>query len=470
MNRRDFLKSSGILASSVFIPGCLKKALTNRPNFIIIFTDDQGYADVGVYGAKGFDTPNLDRMAREGMRFTDFYVAASVCTPSRAALMTGCYPQRIGLPKVLNDRSTIGLNSEEQTIAEVLKTQGYATACYGKWHLGHQHEFLPMRHGFDDYFGLPYSNDMSPLHPLKGDQFPPLPLIDGEVIVEENPDQSLLTKRYTERSVSFIKKNKDQPFFLYLAHTMPHIPLFASDKFRGKTEHGIYGDVIEEIDWSVGKILSTLKELDIDERTMVIFTSDNGPSLTFGKHGGSALPLREGKGTSFEGGQRVPCIVRMPGGIPANSVCDELASTMDFLATFAEMAGADLPEKRIDGKNIRKLMTGESGAKSPHEAIYFYRAWSLEAVRSGKWKLHLPHSYGSVAEPGVDGQYGTRVQKKIGLALFDLENDIGEQVNVADQHPEVVERLLALADSMRKDIGDDSQNMKGKNCRKPGRL
>lgn len=470
MNRRDFLKSSGILASSMLIPGCFKKALTNKPNFIIIFTDDQGYADVGVYGAKGFETPNLDRMAREGMRFTDFYVAASVCTPSRAALMTGCYPQRIGLPKVLNDRSTIGLNSEEQTIAEVLKTQGYATACYGKWHLGHQPEFLPMRHGFDDYFGLPYSNDMSPLHPLKGDRFPPLPLIDGEVIVEENPDQSLLTKRYTERAVSFIKKNKDQPFFLYLAHTMPHIPLFASDKFRGKTAHGIYGDVIEEIDWSVGEILSTLKELGIDGRTMVIFTSDNGPSLTFGKHGGAALPLREGKGTSFEGGQRVPCIMHMPGKIPANSVCNELATTMDFLPTFAELAGADLPEKRIDGKNIRKLMSGQSSEKSPHEAIYFYRVWSLEAVRSGKWKLHLPHSYSSVLEPGVNGQYGKREQKKIGLALFDLENDIGEQVNVADQYPAVVERLLALADSMRKDLGDDSQNMKGKNCRKPGRL
>ncbi len=470
MNRRCFIKNSAGFALSALFAGCTKQNRIDKPNIIIIFTDDQGYADVGVYGAKGFQTPHLDRMADEGMRFTDFYVAASVCTPSRAALMTGCYPQRIGLPRVVNNRSTIGLHPEEQTIAEVLKSRGYATACYGKWHLGHHPQFLPLQHGFDDYFGLPYSNDMWPHHPVVGHRFPPLPLIEGEQVIEKNPDQSQLTRRYTERAVQFIKRNKDQPFFLYLPHTMPHVPLFASEKFKEKSQKGIYGDVMMEIDWSVGQILKTLKQLEIDEKTLVLFTSDNGPSLTFGEHGGSALPLREGKGTSFEGGQRVPFLVRWPGVVPAGSVCNEMATTMDILPTVAKLTRADLPKRPIDGKDIWPLMTAKPNARTPHEAIYFYRVWALEAVRSGKWKLHFPHPYRDVIEPGKKGRYGKVERNEIGLALYDLENDIGEARNVADQYPEVVRRLQQYADRIRQDIGDSNRDLKGTHRRAPGQL
>ncbi|MHC4331892.1 MAG: sulfatase-like hydrolase/transferase, partial [Planctomycetota bacterium] len=305
--RRDFLKAVGLGTAALTMPSCVSstgqvsgRASVDKPNFVIIFMDDQGYADVGCFGAKGLQTPNLDRMAAEGVRFTDFYAAAASCTPSRAALMTGCYPQRVSLPHVLGPNAKIGINSEEQTIADILKTRGYATACYGKWHLGHHPQFLPTRHGFDDYFGLPYSNDMWPNHPTNK-SFPDLPLIEGEKIIEYNPDQTKLTTWYTERAVKFIEANKDRPFFVYLPHSMVHVPLFVSDKFKGKSKQGLFGDVIMEIDWSVGQILSTLKLLSIHKRTLVIFSSDNGPWLSYGDHAGSAGPLREGKGTTFDG-------------------------------------------------------------------------------------------------------------------------------------------------------------------------
>ncbi|MHC4104539.1 MAG: sulfatase family protein [Planctomycetota bacterium] len=475
LNRRDFLKTAGLTAAALAIHGCgssfTQTSSIDKPNVIIIFCDDVGYADVGVFGAKGYKTPHLDRMAAQGVKFTDFYAAAPSCTPSRAALMTGCYPQRVSLPNVIGPSAKVGISSDEKTIAEVLKPLGYATACYGKWHLGHQPKFLPMRHGFDDYFGLPYSNDMWPKHPTS-DKYPDLPLIEGERVIEYNPDQTQLTTWYTERSVRFIEKNKDRPFFLYLPHSMAHVPLFVSDKFKGKSKQGLYGDVMMEIDWSVGQILSTLKKLGIDKKTLVIFSSDNGPWLSYGDHAGSANPLREGKGTTFDGGQRESTIMRWPGRIPAGTVCKEPASTMDILPTVAKLTGAPLPSHTIDGKDIWPLMSGKPGAKSPHEAFFYYRGYGLEAIRSGKWKLHLPHAYRTLAgrEGGTGGQPTKYEQGKIGLSLFDLEKDISEQNNVSAQYPEVVERLLSLVDQMRRELGDSSKKMKGGGRREPGRI
>jgi len=475
LNRRDFLKTAGLAAAALAMPGCgsafERTSSVGEPNVIVIFCDDVGYADVGVFGAKGYKTPNIDRMAAEGVKFTDFYAAAPSCTPSRAALMTGCYPQRVSLPNVIGPSAKIGISDDEKTIAEVLKPLGYAAACYGKWHLGHHPKFLPMRHGFDDYFGLPYSNDMWPNHPTNK-SFPDLPLIEGERVIEYNPDQTQLTTWYTERAVRFIEKNKDRPFFLYVPHSMAHVPLFVSDKFKGKSERGLYGDVMMEIDWSVGQILSTLKRLGIDKKTLVIFSSDNGPWLSYGDHAGSAKPLREGKGTTFDGGQRESTIMRWPGRIPAGTVCNEPASTMDILPTIAKLTGAQLPAHTIDGKNIWPLMSGERGAKSPHEAFFYYRGYALEAVRSGKWKLHLPHSYRSLGgrKGGTGGQPVKYEQAKIGLALFDLEKDIGEQDDVSAQYPDVVKRLLGFAERMREELGDSAKKMTGKNRRPPGRI
>ena len=301
----------------------------------MIFCDDMAYADVGCFGAEGYTTPNLDKMASEGVRFTDFGAATAVCSASRAGLLTGCYPERVGILGALFPKSPTGINSDELLMSEMLKEQGYTTACFGKWHLGDAPEFLPTRHGFDHYFGLPYSNDMWPNHPQIGDEFTPLPLIEGEKTVAWLEDQSLLTTWYADRSVEFIRRNADKPFFLYLAHSMPHVPLFVSEKFKGTTERGLFGDVISEIDWSVGRVLNELKEQGLDDNTLVIFTSDNGPWLSYGDNAGSAYPFREGKGTMFEGGFREPCIMRWPGKIPAGSVCDQMACTMDILPTVA---------------------------------------------------------------------------------------------------------------------------------------
>jgi len=373
---------------------------------------------------------------------------------------------------VLGPGATVGISSEEKTIADILKPLGYATACYGKWHLGHHKPFLPTRHGFDEYFGLPYSNDMWPRHPERPDRYPDLPLVEGERVVAYNPDQTQLTTWYTQRAVRFIEKNQNRPFFLYVPHSMCHVPLFVSDKFKGKSKRGLFGDVVMEIDWSVGQILSTLERLGLDKNTMVMFCSDNGPWLSYGDHAGSARPLREGKGTSFDGGQREPTLMWWPGRIPAGAVCDEPASTMDVLPTIAHLAGAKLPERKIDGKDIWPLMSGRDGAKSPHEAFFYYRGWALEAVRSGKWKLHFPHGYRTLAgrQGGTAGIPVKYEQGKIKLSLFDLENDIGEQHNVADQHPEVVEKLQRLAAGMRREVGDAATKTTGTNRREPGRI
>lgn len=486
--RRGFLKSLGWGAAALLTPGCARIA-TRRgaadrpPNFVVIFTDDQGYADVGCYGAQGFQTPHLDRMAAEGMRFTDFYAAQAVCSASRAGLLTGCYPNRIGVRSALHPGSNIGLNADEETIAEVLKKRGYATGIFGKWHLGHHPEFLPLQHGFDEYLGLPYSNDMWPVEydgrPAtqgRKTEYPPLPLIDGNEKVGEIrtlQDQDTLTTRYTERAVRFIERNRDRPFFLYVPHSMPHVPLGVSEKFRGKSEQGMYGDVIMEIDWSVGEILRTLKRCGLDDHTLVVFTSDNGPWLNFGNHAGCTGPLREGKGTSWEGGQRVPCIMRWPGRIPAGGVCRQLATTLDLLPTLAAYADGPLPPHPIDGVNLAALLEGDLNAR-PRDHFYYYYTHQdgdqLQAVRQGKWKLHFPHSYRSYerVRPGRDGNPGPYARGQTGLALYNLEEDIGEQRNVADEYPEVVQQLEALGEKVRDELGDVKRV--GKGARAPGRV
>jgi arylsulfatase A-like enzyme len=441
------------------------------PNVVLIYADDMGYGDLCCYGARGGHTPNLDRMAREGVRFTDFYVAQAVCSASRAALLTGCYPNRVGILGALGPNSKVGLGDRDKTIADVLKTRGYATAIYGKWHLGHQEKFLPTRHGFDHYFGLPYSNDMWPRHPDRKAQYPALPLLEGEKVVETNPDQTRLTTWYTERAVAFIEKNRDRPFFLYLPHSMPHVPLHVSDRHRGKSKLGLYGDVIMEVDWSVGQVLAALKRHGLDGNTLVMFASDNGPWLSYGEHAGKAGLLREGKGTSWEGGVRVPFIVRWPGHIPAGLVQRAPAMTIDVLPTLAGLAGANLPDQKIDGKDVWPLLSGQKGAKCPHEALYFYWGRELQAVRSSKWKLHLPHDYPSLAgtTSGKGGKPATYKQMKTPLALYDLEKDSGEKDNVAGEHPDVVKRLQGFVDRARKDLGDSATRTKGCGVREPGK-
>ncbi|MHC4993934.1 MAG: sulfatase family protein [Planctomycetota bacterium] len=438
-------------------------AADRPPNFIVLFADDQGWADIGVFGAQGFTTPHLDRMAAEGLRATSFYVTQGVCGASRASLLTGCYANRVSMLGAPHHKARHGLHPDEMTIAEVLKQKGYATGMAGKWHLGHLKPALPIHHGFDEYLGLPYSNDMWPNHPNVNNDYPPLPLIEGDETIETMPDQAQLTTRYTERAVKFIEKNKDRPFFFYVAYAMPHVPLFVSDKFKGKSEQGMYGDVIMEIDWSVGQILQALKDNGVDENTVVLYTSDNGPWLNYGNHAGSKGPLREGKGTEWEGGVREPCIIRWPGKIPAASVSDIPMMTIDILPTFAHLAGAPLPKLKIDGKNVWPIWAGEKGARSPHRAYYFYYGSMLHAVRQGRWKLHFPHPYRSYAfPPGNDGQPGPTATKNTGLELYDLESDIGESIDLAATYPKVVKRLSRLGEQMRQQLGDSSKTHKTK--------
>jgi arylsulfatase A-like enzyme len=449
----------------------LAQAPADRPpNIVLVYADDLGYGDVGCFGAQGYATPNIDRLAKEGIRFTDFYVAQGVCSASRTALLTGCYPNRLGILGALGPEAKIGISDDEPTIAQVLRPRGYAAAVFGKWHLGHHPRFLPTRHGFDEYFGLPYSNDMWPKHPTNR-SFPDLPLIDDTTVVDRNPDQRRLTTWYTEHAVRFIHAHKERPFFLYVAHSMPHVPLHVSDKFAGKTARGLFGDVISEVDWSVGQILGALKDEGLDARTLVVFTSDNGPWLSYGDHAGSAGPLREGKGTAFEGGVREPFVARWPGHIPAGSVCRVPAMTIDLLPTFANLAGAQPPPngRIIDGLDISHLLLRQPGPP-PREALYFYWGRDLQAIRSGRWKLHLPHAYTSLETPGAGGQPGKYVTKRIERALFDLESDPGETTDVAAGHPDVVARLLEIAELARTDLGDAATGRRGENVRTPGRL
>ena len=445
------------------------------PNVVIVYADDLGYADIGPFSTRTGEarphTPHLDRMAAEGVRLTNFYVAQAVCSASRAALLTGAYPNRVGIQGALNHNATHGINADEMTIAEVLKQRGYATAIYGKWHLGHRTPFLPTNHGFDEYFGLPYSNDMWPRHPQQTNFYPDLPLIEGTEVTRLDPDQSQLTTWYTERAVSFMERNRERPFFLYVPHAMPHVPLFVSSKFQGRSPAGLYADVIAEIDWSVGQILDAVRRLNLDNDTLVIFTSDNGPWLSYGNHGGSAGPFREGKGTAFEGGTRVPFVARWPGRIPAGVVGHQPAMTVDLLPTLARLAGAPVSSARtIDGKDIWPLLANQRGAATPHEVLYFYWGAELHAVRSGRWKLHLTHPYQSLESAGKDGIPGKYVRKEIEQSLFDLDSDPGESVDVSAANPEVVRRLLEYVERARGDLGDSLTKRVGSNVRPAGRI
>lgn len=446
-------------------------AFAQKPtNFVIIFMDDMGYGDLGCTGAIGYETPNIDKMANEGMRFTHFYSAQAVSGASRAGLLTGCYPNRICMPGAPSHLSKTGISDSEETIADVLQKKGYACAAYGKWHLGHHKQFLPIHHGFDEYFGIPYSNDMWPNHPTG--TYPPLPLIEGDEIVEYNPDQSRFTTDFTNRALNFIDQHKNEPFFVYLAHPMPHVPLFVSDKFKGKSEQGLYGDVIMEIDWSVGQILKKLDDEGLSENTLVVVTSDNGPWLNYGNHGGTTGGLREGKGVSFEGGQRVPCIMRWKGTIPEGVICNKLSSTIDLLPTFASISSAPLPKHKIDGVNILPLLKQEESANPRTSFYYYYRRNSLEAVTDGRFKLVFPHPHRTYEGfmPGNDGAPGP-VNENFQLEetlLFDLRRDPGERYNVIDLYPEVVKKLNLMADDARKDLGDDLTGIKGENIRPCG--
>ena len=478
------------LVLAYFVHASLSAAdLPARPNVVLLVADDLGYGDVGCFGAKQIATPNIDRLATQGTRFTSFYVAQPVCTASRAALMSGCYSNRINLFGALNHESNVGIAESELLLSEMLRSAGYATAIFGKWHLGHRPPFSPLKNGFDEFLGLPYSNDNGPLHPVVR-TIPSLPLLEGDKVSETDPDQSQFTRRFTDRAIAFMEKNKDKPFFLYVPHVMPHVPIFASDAFRGKSTAGLYGDVVQELDAGVGDVLAAIERLKLADRTLVIFCSDNGPFLSYGNHAGSAGPLREGKLTTFEGGVRVPCVMRFPGQIPAGRTCSDLLSTLDLLPTLASLCGGKLSANRIDGQNVWPLIAGQSGAQ-PREPFYYYAGDELQAVRSGPWKLHVPHEYLSPAEPrgkngkpanfenlkpesmaisglrGIASRHGYAI-KKIDLTLYNLDSDLGESTNVAAQHPDIVERLLKLAEAARADLGDSLTKRQGAGTRSCG--
>lgn len=449
------------------------KQTNQQPNIVIILTDDQGFQDIGPNGAVGFETPNIDILAQEGVVLDNYYAPQAVCSASRAGLLTGCYPNRIGIHNALMPHADKGLNPSEVTLAELLKEKGYTTAIFGKWHLGDAEMALPLQHGFDEYFGIPFSNDMWPHHPGQGKHFnfDPLPLYKNNKVIAHLDDQSNLTTQITEKSVAFIEKHKDEPFFLYVPHPQPHVPLFVSDKFKGKSKKGLYGDVIMEIDWSVGQITKALKENGLEENTIVIFTSDNGPWLSYGNHAGSALPLREGKGTTWEGGQREPFVIKYPKAIPAGKRSHTPVMGIDILPTIANRVHASLPNHPIDGKDVWDVLTLKTN-KSPQEAyFYYYKVNELHAIRSGDWKLNLPRRYRTMngQTPGKDGIPGD--YKYIDLEqqeLYNLVDDPSETKNVIDQYPEVVQRLNKLVNQMRVKLGDNLSGMeKGSGTREP---
>ena len=446
MDRRTFLSAAGsVLACGATASLSRGASAGPKPNIILIFADDLGYGDLGCYGSKRIRTPRLDKMAGEGIRFTNFYAMASICTPSRAALLTGSYPQRCGLymgisPK-REEHKHLGLHPGETTIAEMLKREGYSTLCVGKWHVGGDDVFHPMNHGFDEYYGMPFNFHHSPVW------------MEGRKITEKKTDLRQLTKRYTGKVIDFITRKKDSPFFVYLPHTYPHTPIVPNPRFKGKSKAGAYGDVIEEIDWSTGEILDTLASLGLDKNTIVLFTSDNGPTPTAAKKYQSAGPLTGSKYTSWEGGQREPCIVRWPGRIPPGRTCGELACTMDWLPTLAKAAGAQLPEREIDGKSIWPLLEGVSDAKSPHEALFYYNCDHLQAVLWKQWKLHLPRTKDMV--PWWQRNKGLTELKA--PMLIDLSADVAEATDVAAKNPDVVKHMLELAEKARQDFGDHAR-------------
>ncbi len=447
------------------------------PNIVVMFVDDMGWGDLPSQGATTWSMPNLDRLEDEGTRFTQFYVAQPVCSASRAALLTGCYPNRLGIHGALAPRNTHGIHADETTLAELLKTKGYATGIFGKWHLGHHEAFLPTNHGFDEYLGIPYSNDMWPGHPVRPKDWPPLPLIDGTETIEAITTldrQHPLTAAFTERAVDFIDRNADGPFFVYVPHPQPHVPLARGEAFAGSSEQGWYGDVMQEIDWSMGQVLEALDRNGVADNTLVIFASDNGPWLNYGDHAGTAAHLREGKGTTFEGGVRVPCIARWPGHVKPGHINDTHWMTIDLLPTVAGIVDADLPVRSIDGADAIDVLTSQPGATPPQDAyLFYYRQNELQAIRSGRWKLHLPHVYRSL-EGREGGSGGTPVNYTWGvqhpLALYDLQVDPAESVDVQHAHPEVMAHMLAIAEAARADLGDSITQREGNGRRQPGQV
>jgi len=453
-------KASLVAAVLLFVLPAFCHA-ASKPNIVLIFTDDQGYGDVNCFVPTKYAQPNLDRMAKQGMRFTDFYVNCAVCSGSRTALMTGCHYQRVSMAAVLFPRSNAGLHPQEVTIADMLKQQGYATGCFGKWHLGHMHPCLPSDQGFDEYFGIPYSNDMwiddkaklasniklnggATEKSIRSGKYKrnESPLVQGDEVIEFPVDQSTITRRYTEEAVRFIKKNKDKPFFAYLPSTQPHLPLYVGKAFAGKSKLNKFADIMMEIDWSVGEVLKTLKEEGIDDNTLVIFTTDNGT------RSGSSGPLRGAKAQMYEGGIRVPTIMRWPGNIPAGATCAEHVSTLDILPTIAGLTGAKLPQQKIDGKDIAPLMQGQPGAKSPHQHLVWLHGGG--AVRSGKWKFYpWPEGRG---RRGKKNQQPAPAANRPKVQLYDLSADLGEKTNVAAENPQVVAKLMAAYQQLADDI------------------
>ncbi|OUO53375.1 arylsulfatase [Parabacteroides sp. An277] len=461
---------SGLLAAS----SCVNIVIAaDYTNVILVNLDDVGYGDFSCNGAYGYTTPHIDRLASEGVRFTHFLAVQPISGASRAGLLTGCYPNRIGFAGAPGPDSNYGIHPDEMTMGELLKQQCYATAIFGKWHLGSQRQFLPLQNGFDEYYGLPYSNDMWPNHPQQGEvfNFPDLPTYDGNEIVGYNTDQSRFTTDYTERSIAFIRKHRDEPFFLYLAHSMPHVPLAVSDKYKGKSEQGLFGDVMMEIDWSIGEVWKTVCELGLEEHTLLVITSDNGPWANYGNHAGSAGGLREAKATTFDGGNRVPCIVYWKGHTKPGTICNRLASNIDLFPTLAEITGAPLPARKIDGVSILPLIEGEESANPRESFVYYYHKNDLEAVTDGEFKLVFPHkyvTYGAYA-PGNDGKPGQLENVDLKASeLYDLRRDPGERYNVLHQYPERAAKLMRIADEKRKELGDNLMRVKGSENRQPG--
>lgn len=460
---------------SIFIGCCCMHSLnaSNYTNVVLINLDDVGYGDFSFNGAYGYNTPNIDKLASEGVRFTHFLAVQPISGASRAGLLTGCYPNRIGFSGALGPDTNYGINSEEMTMGELFKQKNYSTAIYGKWHLGDVYQFLPLQNGFDEFYGLPYSNDMWPYHPEQGKvyNFPDLPTYDGNTIIGYNTDQSRFTTDYTDRAVSFIRKNSNNPFFIYLAHSMPHVPLAVSDKFKGKSEIGLFGDVMMEIDWSVGEIMKILEAEGLLNKTLVILTSDNGPWANYGNHAGSAGGLREAKATTFDGGNRVPCIVYWKGHVDSGSSCNKLVSNIDLFPTFAEIIDAPLPNNKIDGVSILSLINGKYSSNPRKHFAYYYHKNDLEAITDGRYKLIFPHKCISYAshEPGNNGQPGRIGHLDIKeMELYDLRRDPGERYNIIKQHPDIVVKLVKLAEQYRNDLGDNLLKVKGKNLRLPG--
>lgn len=461
---------------TLFLAVSLAACNTERPpNVIFILTDDQGYGDLGSYGATDIATPHLDQLAANGARFTSYYATQPVCSASRASILTGCYPDRIGIHNALGPGAKVGLHPDEETLAELLKQKGYATGIFGKWHLGDAPKFNPLKHGFDEYYGILYSNDMWPKHPQQGTvfNFPDIQLYENETPIRTLEDQTFLTGALTDKAIDFIQRHKEEPFFVYLPHPQPHVPLFVADAYKNTQQRGLYGDVIHEIDASVGRIVNTLKEEGLDENTIIVFTSDNGPWLSYGGHAGSTGGFREGKGTNWEGGHRVPGIVHFPKKIIPNTVIDSPAMGMDWLPTIAEFTGAALPKKKIDGASLVPLLTRQTTA-APHENFFFfYRTNELHAVRHNNWKLYVPHTYRS-----LNGRQGTNDGFPVPYdmntiaenALFNLETDPQETTDVAAQHPEIVAKIAAIADSVRTVLGDRLTGVKGKEVRPVGRV